>query len=546
MSPRRKQQRRALHVRLLDLHRVLGLVSAALITVLAISGTWSLIEHELTRIQLGGDDVAPADPETNKARAGGGPPTDAASHAEATEKLPLATPMAPLDAIRPMLAAHARAGDSFTFEWPVGRKRGFAERSGDAAQTLAFAPSSGRLLYSVKEAAAHDVTALHHNLLIPGEAGHVLTGLAGLYAALLVVSGVWLHLRSKRTILGERTRRSSPRVLSMHWHRTLGYLLSPILLVVIVTGATLGLAVVTLRLGGIVAYEGDLAAAIAEFRGQPADEALPPPTEAQRDAAFQRLADEIGAQRIAYLAIRDYDTSGETMRAMGYTDTVVPMHHIVTVQTADARLLENRNPLQSAGRSFIGVQSGVHFGLVGGVLGKLVYLFVGWALCWIGATGMVLATHTRRRARPRVVRCHELLLVPTTIGLPILVAIYLGLDGAPNAAWWFWGGLAFFALGSALPGRPLLRYARLLAIGGALLSAGGTLYALAVAPAPRVDRWVVTAQLAFQTLHFGLVARVAPLLLAESAVARHPDVADDAGDDEVSGVATDSREGVTA
>lgn len=418
-------------------HAALGLLAAALLYVVALSGslvviadTWGRWEQpqvpEMTALAPGAAQAAMtaalAHYTTLLAQDGAGPPSR-----NLTLRLP--TPSFPRATVTTERGS-----------WYV-----------DAAGRLAARDDAGWTRFVVE---------LHERLHLPGVWGLLLLGSVGVALVALAVTGVLAHPRIVRDAFRLRARHGS--VLAwIDWHNRLGVWTLPFVLAVATTGAFLSLSSVGAGLLARVHAGGEVARIYAPVFGPQvvADgtaAALP-----DLAAALHAVAVRAPDVRPTYLFVQGLGTRGQDVRVSAEQ----PRRLIY----GETYLLGPRGEWRgkvglsdgAAGQQAAASVYNLHFGNYGGPAVQVAYLLFGLALCVVTATGtsIWLSRREQRRGGGARLRAGWAVVVwGTPLALVLLVWVRaLAGPEAPFAAA-FWCSLAAgLSLAIARPGWAMRR-----------------------------------------------------------------------------------------
>ncbi|SEN03578.1 Uncharacterized iron-regulated membrane protein [Sphingomonas gellani] len=184
------------------LHRWIGAIGGLLLALLGLTGTMLVWRNALTCVDHAGDPVR-ADPASLAAIAGA-----------------LSQGPRPVDRI-------TFAGDGLTVHQAI-----FADGSGAYVSQAGHTVARWSASWQRPELWLFD---LHHRLLI-GETGETVTGVAGLVGLFFVVTGLILWWRTRARFRPRLWPKTMKPGAIVHHHRDMGVVMSPLLLVSLVTG----------------------------------------------------------------------------------------------------------------------------------------------------------------------------------------------------------------------------------------------------------------------------------------------------------------------
>jgi uncharacterized iron-regulated membrane protein len=406
-------------------HAALGLLAAALLYVIALTGTLAVIDERWQRWER------PAVPEfTVLSPTAAQAATIAAfgpGHAPRPARLAIQLPTDDLP--RAILTTDAGS-------W-------YLDRAGREAGR----PSPGW---------AGFVVGLHETLLLPATWGYALVGALGVALASLALTGVLAHPRIVRDAFRLRWRQG-PAIARVDWHNRLGIWTLPFTLAVALTGSVLGLGTVGFAVLADAYHGGSLEQAYAPLFGRaPAADARPGPVP-DVGAALLALHAGVPWARPATVTVQAPGMRGQEI-------AILTIHPRRLIYGETYRFDALGRPLGKVGLSdgTLGQQAvasvyRLHFGSYGGLPMQLAYLLFGTALCVVIATGPSIWLHKRRRrglGGPRLPACWNAIVW----GSPLLLTLSAWLWFVGGKADWlgsvFWLGLA--AIVAAAAARPAL------------------------------------------------------------------------------------------
>ena len=236
---------------------------------------------------------------------------------------------------------------------------------------------------------------LHHHLFA-GEAGKILSGIAGLAAILFVFTGAILWWRTRRTF---RVRLWPARItgpaVRMH-HRDLGIMAAPLLLVVSLTGAML----IFRPVAGLVLTPLSPPSAIeADFR-PPDLESNPLSANLDWASIVEAAHREFPDAEIRILALPDRDGEAITVRMKRAAEWLPNGRSTLWFDAGTGELLARRDALAlQPGTQVFNMLYPVHAAKVGGLVWRLAMTLAGLAMALLG-TFAVWSFCFRRKSEP--------------------------------------------------------------------------------------------------------------------------------------------------
>lgn len=267
---------------------------------------------------------------------------------------------------------------------------------------------------------------LHERLTIPGSAGLILVGLLGVAMVALVLGGVLAHPRLFRDAFLFRSA-AADRTRQADLHNRLSVWPLPFHLAIAFTGAALGLSLTVATFTGTFAYQTPPAAVGAALLGTPAGpDRTPAP--APDIAAILKQVDHGASAGIQRVILDRPGTAGQIVRVdiyrpgrLVYGDRLFFAGN--GTPTNPGGMLDSR-----AGLPFLNGLFAVHFGTFGGVALRIAYALLGVALCVSISSGIRIWL-ARRASRGRPLPALERLWTGLIWGSPLaLLLSFIGAD----------------------------------------------------------------------------------------------------------------------
>ena len=300
--------------------------------------------------------------------------------------------------------------------------------------------SDGTIAMPEENAWSEYLLSLHYTLHLPSTLGMILVGLLGVMIVALAISGVIAHPRIFRDAFRLRARDRGGVGLA-DWHNRLGVWTLPFTVMIALTGAMIGLAVVTgYGLAGSF-YKGDLAAVYAPIFGGEgaADKASAPvPDMATPMRYMQAHHPDVHP---SYLILHDPLTAGQHVQVVGLHPNrlIFGEYYMFDAKGGyhgTAGLSDGAMGQQAAASAY-----NLHFGNYGGLPVKIAYALFGLALCAMTATGTSIWLGKRRRRgldHPRLTRAWDAIVwgSPAALMLTFVLRQWIGNDAPLVAAFW--------------------------------------------------------------------------------------------------------------
>ena len=389
-------------------HSGLGLVAAALIYIVCLSGTAAVFLNELKLWE------EPATPTMTHAT-----PPAVQAFAEAITK------------------AHPKAG----FVYLGLPAPDYPRLHAYVGEQVFVGDAQGRIVGEASAPWAHFLEHLHIYLHLPETVGLVVVGLIGAALTGLIVSGFLAHPKIFRDAFAFRWA-GAKRLSQADLHNRLSVWGAPFHLVVAWTGAYIGLASLLLFAVAGVTTQGDIAKVSAPIYGvvPKAD-----PTPAPFPDLVKTLAWFDGKPQLepTLLSLTNLGTKGQLVEV----NAVLPKRVIYAERyTFDAQgRMTGKLGLSDdgLGKQIFASSYPLHFGSFGGLPVKIAYGLLGAALCVVTSSGVTIWL-TRRRDRgrpaPRLEKAWAAIVWGSTATLALSAALWLALKVPP--VWVFWLPLA--------------------------------------------------------------------------------------------------------
>lgn len=389
-------------------HSGLGLVAAALIYIVCLSGTAAVFLNELKLWE------EPAVPTMRHAS-----PQAVQAFAEAITK------------------AHPKVGFVYlglpTDDMP--RLHAYV------GEQVFVADAQGRIGAEASAPWAHFLEHLHVYLHLPETVGLIVVGLVGAALTGLIVSGFLAHPKIFRDAFAFRWA-GAKRLSQADLHNRLSVWGAPFHLVVAWTGAYIGLASLLLFAVAGVTTRGDIAKVTAPIYGAvpKADPAPAPYPDLVKALAWFDDKPDLKPELISLTGL---GTRGQMVEV----NATLPKRLVYAERfTFDARgrMIHTLGLSKDGlGKQVFASSYPLHFGSFGGLQVKIAYGLLGIALCVVTSSGVTIWL-TRRRDRgrpaPRLENAWAAIVWGSTATLALSAALWLAVKAPP--VWVFWGPLA--------------------------------------------------------------------------------------------------------
>ena len=403
-------------------HKILGLVTAAILYLICLSGTATVFYIDLERWET-------------------------ANAAESPDFRPEAVAAAVTD-MRARIPGDNKE-PALYITTPTGDYPRLVLSRGE--EDVRIYDQKGRFSAAGEHPATHGMTELHAQLHLPETLGLIVVGLTGVAMMALIVGGLLAHPRIFKDAFLWRLN-GTPRVNRADLHNRIGVWASPFHIVIALTGGLIGLSQVLVLITALTFYGGDTIKAFASIypdiaaktaEGQVSGEALVKAITTLHQAHPDAHPNFISINNLntdhesltVYAEIEDRLVYGDTWEFDGKGNLVGQLH------LSDG----------AAGKQIYASLYRLHFGNFGGVWVRWAYVLLGAALCLICTTGMdiwLLKSAQKGRPYPRL---HKLWTgfvwaVPTAMAIATLATVTARLPFVPV----FWGLTAALSLAGLL------------------------------------------------------------------------------------------------
>lgn len=396
--------------RALSVHSAIGMLCAALLYLVCVSGTLAVFQEELQlaeqpdapRMHSIDADAVQAGMEALLAREADGPTTTHLTVRMPAETRPLAT------------------------VW---------------SDTQAFHLNpAGALAQSEEKSWSSFVLALHYMLNLPGLIGLTFVGLLGVMMLVLILSGVIAHPRIFRDAFRLRAKHGGGLALA-DWHNRLSVWTLPFSTAIALTGAVLALASLVFGLVAQDSYGGDMEAAYAPIYGEegPLDPAPAPLPDIP--SMLQYMEQNYPDVTLTYVVVHDPLARGQHVQIVGLPEKELIFGEYYPFNS-DGNFL---GPVGLAdgdwGQQAAASNYNLHFGSFAGLPGKIAYLVLGAILSAICATGVYIWLGKRQRkglVEPRLRAVWNGIVwgVPLLLGLTFVARLLFGNSVSFAAVFW--------------------------------------------------------------------------------------------------------------
>ena len=278
-------------------------------------------------------------------------------------------------------------------------------------KTMAF-DSEGRFAGTADHDLTHFLVEMHYALNLPSQIGIIIVGVLGGLLVALIVGGALALPRMFRDAFTLRVD-AGRRLQRVDIHNRIAVWGLPFHVVVAVSGAIMGIALVVLAMAGPLQAQGDSAKILADLFGdheQIAKEAAKagPPADSKPEArilaALKTLARERPDNPPLYMALDHFNTPEENLTIGAGHPTRLIFAETYIFDSAGGLMATGRSADGEAGRQTYASMFRLHAGAFGGLTVKFLYLILGFGLTVLCTTGVdiwLAKAAARGRAYPR-------------------------------------------------------------------------------------------------------------------------------------------------
>ena len=276
------------------------------------------------------------------------------------------------------------------------------------------------------------VAALHIHLTLPIVWGMILVGALGVALAALLVTGVLAHPKIVKDAFRLRARHD-PALARADWHNRLGVWTLPFALAIALTGAFIGLSYAGAGTLAQAYTGGDIEPVYATIFGdEPAHNPAPAPM-AEIARAMETVAQRFPETVPTYVVVHDPMTKGQFVQIIAEHPRRLIYGEVYSFDGAGEYLGKVGTSDGEIGRQAAASTYNLHFGNYAGLPVELAYIVLGIALCAITSTGITLWLRKRsRRGLPTERMVAAWTVVVWGIPLVLLAMAWLRFVGGPD------------------------------------------------------------------------------------------------------------------
>lgn len=371
--------------------------------------------------------------------------------------------------------------------------------------------AQGRLVTSLRTPWHDFLIGLHYQLLVPGLWGRILVGIIGVFTLSLMISGVLAHPRIFKDAFTLRWG-GSKHLQEADIHNRLSVWGLPFHLVIAFTGAALGLAAIIVTLLTNAAHGENAPRAFEALYGPGPSEDRRPMSIPDMQPIFAGILDKHPDATLETVIVQQMATHGQLIHVTTRRPSQLNESERHFFDGTGKWLRTAGYDDGPAGLQWTGAMTALHYGSFGGWLMKFAYLILGAALTFITVTGVTIwLARWNTKGRPRLgwqrVWIAAVWSQPVALGISALIALHVSNVEVGMA----YLTVTALALASAAFVRDPVRLSRILRSAGAV-----SLLALI---AMQVLRW---EELMNHRVNWAINATVALLALGLGACAWRP------------------------
>jgi len=432
-------------------HKLLGLVLAAVMYLVCITGTVAVFYGEFQRWETPGvPEMAEASPE-------------AIGRAVASARQHIAR-------------TGAKPTDVYVITPSAEMPRIIVDYEPDALSYDAEGNPAGPGAHEL----THFLTELHYELNLPGTIGFVMIGVLGVLLVALIVGGALALPRMFRDAFTLRLD-GGRRLSRVDIHNRIAVWGLPFHFIVALSGAVMGLAFLVLAIAAPMRFGGDGGKAMTAIYGDPksvaaeARKAGPPPSIAAPEprlvAALRNFAKVYPDNPPIYLTLSQFGTKDEQLSiGAAHRDRLIYSEGY-RINSAGGVMGKEGYSDGEIGRQVYGSMFRLHAGAFGGMPVKLIYVLLGLGLSFLCTTGVdiwLVKSAEKGRPYPRIQSAWTTFVwaTPALVALGCTLAMLAGVPPAPL----FWISLLLVTLAGVWADQRLLHWLAPLAAGAMVLT----------------------------------------------------------------------------
>ena len=392
----------------LDSHSVIGLAFSALIYLICLTGTLSVLVDELKLLEQPYPAVAPLHPGAFNS------------------------------AVQAVLGREPSPAVLYAVAPTTPRQRLTLTAYGSNGEQTFISDDQGTVVPQ-RTPFADFVTHLHMRLTAPAPWGSLVVGMAGAALLALIVTGVLAHPRIFRDAFRLRLN-GSQHLREAELHNRLSVWGLPFHITVTLTGALFGLANLAVLTVAGLGFHGDTARALAPLSGPAAPADSRPMGVPDVEELARRAMAQIAGSRLDSVGIERPGTRGSRVTVEVGRAGRLPRGEDFHFDAAGHQIGRTGFLTGSRGLQVYSGAGQAHFGFFGGLPVRLAYVALGAALTFVTATGFnIWLARQAGRGRPRM----QLQSVwrAWTRGVPVALGAAALLSHFLPVAWTFWTGV---------------------------------------------------------------------------------------------------------
>lgn len=280
------------------------------------------------------------------------------------------------------------------------------------------------------------VTDLHMTLTAPAPWGSLAVGLAGAALLALIVSGVLAHPRIFRDAFRLRLN-GSRRLREAELHNRLSVWGLPFHVTVTLTGALFGLADLAIVTIAALGFHGDTTRVLAPIDGLAVRADSRPAPLPDLETLVARAKASVPGSTLYYIGVERPGTRGARIAVEVSVPRTLPRGEDFYFDAQGRQIGRGRFLTGPVGLQAYSAAAQLHFGFFGGVPVRIAYVLLGAALTFVAASGVGVWLERREergRATPRLRAAWR----AWTRGTPAALAVAALASGVAPVSWTFW------------------------------------------------------------------------------------------------------------
>jgi uncharacterized iron-regulated membrane protein len=294
---------------------------------------------------------------------------------------------------------------------------------------LLIEPSTGKVIGEPDQFfLAEFIYELHESAALPDPYGAYIMGIVTLFFFFITISGVFIHARNLFKNFFRYRSDSNRRSQWLDMHNVIGTISLPFTVMYAITGLIFNIVIIYQIAFAVALYKGDQAALLEDAGFHTvAPKWLDTPKKFNNiDSLSKEYSAELG-QPPTLIRMYNYGDQSAVMHFRGKANTSFPQSYEIAINLNDETVLfRDDKHNQNAVRQGTNVLSELHFGSFAGLDLRIIYFFLGLAVCVLIVTGNLLWIEKRQKNRnvsQRSVVVMTKLTLASTIGVIIACSV---------------------------------------------------------------------------------------------------------------------------